>query len=109
MVVDMRHATKPRLLHSRRQELETNRFPNPTMTPLMLLQDSDIDVACDYGKPHLPSLITSTPVDVAADVFWSRMIAAASSMSFLSIVLRFFTYSPSSLSSFWRISSPQEG
>ena len=79
MIVDMRHAAKPRLLHSRRQELETNRFPNPAMTLLMLLKDSDIDVACDYGKPHLPSVITSTPVDVAADVFWSSMIAAASS------------------------------
>ena len=79
MVVDMRHAAKARVLHSRRQELETNRFPNPTMTPLMLLQDSDIDVACGYGKPHLPSVITSTPVDIAADVFWSSMIAAASS------------------------------
>lgn len=49
------------------------------MTPLMLLQDSDIDVACGYGKPHLPSVITSTPVDITADVFWSSMIAAASS------------------------------
>jgi hypothetical protein len=79
VVVDMRHAAKPRLLHWRRQELETNRFPIPTMTPLILLQDSDIDVACDDGMPHLPSLITSAPVDIAADVFWSRMIAAASS------------------------------
>lgn len=79
MIVDMRHAAKPRLLHSRRQELETDRFPDPAMTLLMFLQDSDIDVACDYGKPHLPSPIISTPVDIAADVFWSCMIAAASS------------------------------